>query len=267
MVRALLAGVGVALAAGPLGVFIVWRRMAYFGEALAHSALLGVALGVLLDRVGIAVPITMPAVFVCLMMAGIVALLPSHANVASDTALGIFSHTALALGLVIMTMVGGVRFDLMSALFGDVLASSWHDVAWMLAVGGGVLLSMIGLWKPLLNATVHEGLARVEGVPVARVRLLFMLLVALCVAAAFKVVGALLITALMVIPAAAARPLAKTPRHMAVLASGFGMFSVVVGLFASLLWDLPSGPAMVLMTALLFVATSLATRIARSRQV
>lgn len=257
LLRALLAGIGVALAAGPLGVFVVWRRMAYFGEALSHSALLGVALGVLLDRMGTAIPFNLVILIVCLIMAGLIAMLHSRATLATDTALGIISHAALALGLVIVTMMGGLRFDLMGILFGDVLASNWHDVAWIFAGGSSVLLVLAWLWKPLLNVTVHEGLAHVDGVPVARVRIIFMLLVALCVATAFKIVGALLITALMIIPAAAARPLVKTPLQMVFMACGLGVLSVVLGLIASFQWDLPSGPAIVLVAALIFMVTQI----------
>ena len=253
--RAMLAGTGVALVAGPLGAFVVWRRMAYFGEALSHSALLGVALGVFLDRVGIGIPLSLSVLFVCLTMTGLVALLQSRPSLATDTALGILSHTALALGLVVISLVGGLRFNLMGVLFGDILASRWRDVIWIFAGGITILSVLAWLWKPLLSVTVHEGLAHVEGVPVARVRILFMLLVALAVALAFKIVGALLVTALMIIPAAAARPLAKAPLRMAIIASGFGVSSVALGLMASFQWDLPSGPAIVLVAALFFVST------------
>ena len=256
LLRALLAGIGVALAAGPLGVFVVWRRMAYFGEALSHSALLGVALGVFFERLGFGLPFNLAILIVCLIMAGLIALLQqSHPTLATDTTLGILSHTALALGLVIVTLVGGLRLDLIGVLFGDVLASSWNDVVWIFVGGSATLLTLAWLWKPLLNITVHEGLAHVEGVPVARVRILFMFLVALTVATAFRIVGALLITALMIIPAAAARPLAKTPLKMAIMASSFGVLSVILGLVASFQWDLPSGPAIVLVSALFFIAT------------
>ena len=255
LLRALLAGIGVALAAGPLGVFVVWRRMAYFGEALSHSALLGVALGILLDRLGMDFSLNGVVLIVCLVMAGLIALLQSRPALATDTALGILSHTALALGLVMVSWMGGLRFDLMGILFGDVLASSWQDVIWIYAGGSVVLLVLAWLWKPLLNITVHEELAHVEGVPVARVRFFFMLLVALAVAITFKIVGALLVTALMIIPAAAARPLVNSPLKMAILASIFGVFSVILGLMASFQWDLPSGPAIVLVATLFFVVT------------
>lgn len=255
LLRALLAGIGIALIAGPLGVFIVWRRMAYFGEALSHSALLGVALGVLLERIGHHIPFNLSILLVCLLIAAMIALLQSHPTLSTDTALGILSHSALALGLIIITLIGGVRIDLMGILFGDVLASSWDDVIWIYSVGVVVLSLLAWLWKPLLSITVHAGLAHIEGVPVARVRILFMLLVALFVATAFKIVGALLITALMIIPAAAARPLAKNPLQMVLIASGFGVLSVILGLFASFQWDLPSGPAMVLVAAFIFTET------------
>ena len=255
LLRALLAGVGVALVAGPLGVFVVWRRMAYFGEALSHSALLGVALGILLDQAGMGIPLNMAILAVCLVMAGLIALLQSRPTLTTDTALGILSHTALALGLVVISLMGGLRLDLMALLFGDVLASRWEDVIWIFSGGSVVLLILAWIWKPLLSITVHEGLAHVEGLPVAWIRFLFMVLIAFAVTIAFKIVGALLITSLMIIPAAAARPLSGTPLKMAVLASVFGVSSVLLGMLASFQWDLPSGPAIVLVAALFFVFT------------
>lgn len=250
MVRALLAGIGIALATGPLGVFVVWRRMAYFGDALAHAALLGVALG-LLTGIGVNPGILV----VCIGVAWLIARLQARPALATDTALGIVSHAALALGLAVLTLLDGVRLDLMAYLFGDVLASSWADVAWIYGGGAAALATLFVLWRPLLNITIDEGLALVDGVAVARTRFLFMLLVAVTVANAFKIVGALLVTALLIIPAAAARPLARTPRAMAAIATGFGAASVVMGLMASYYWDIPSGPAIVLAATLFFAAT------------
>jgi len=250
MIRALLAGIGIALTAGPLGVFVVWRHMAYFGDALSHAALLGVALG-LLTGIGVNPGI----LIICIIMAGLIAWLQTHTTLATDTSLGILSHTALALGLATLTLIGGMRLDLMAYLFGDILASDWQDVIWIYAGGATALIIFIYLWRDLLNITVHEGLAQVDGVAVARTRFLFMLLVALTVANAFKIVGALLVTALLIIPAAAARPLSRSPIAMAAIATGFGIASVLLGLTTSYYWDLPSGPAIVLAAFLFFVAT------------
>ncbi len=247
MLRALAAGLGVALASGPMGSFIVWRRMAYFGDTLAHSALLGVALGVLLE-----VNVNLAIILVCMALAVLLVLLQRQQRLASDTLLGILSHSALSLGLIVLALMETVRLDLVGYLFGDILAVTRIDIYWI--YGGGVvaLAVLARIWRPLLAITVHEELARVEGIPVMPVRLAFMLLIALVIAVSMKVVGILLITSLLIIPAATARRFARTPEQMALLASLIGCLAVGGGLFASLQWDLPAGPAVVVAAGLLF---------------
>jgi len=247
LARALLGGLGVALAAGPLGAFIVWRRMAYFGDTLAHSGLLGVMLGILLN-----ISPELGVVATCLTVAVSLVLLQRQRWLAADTLLGILAHTSLSLGLVTLAFLETVRVDLVGYLFGDILAISPTDLYW---IWGGALLALtalVGLWRPLLAATVHEELAQVEGVPVFAMRLAFMLLIAIVIAVAMKVVGILLITALLIIPAATARRFARSPEGMAALASGLGCAAVGVGLWASLHWDTPAGPSIVVAAATLF---------------
>lgn len=252
VLRALLAGCGLALAAGPLGTVVMWRRMAYFGDSLAHSALLGVTLGLLTGW-----EMNLSILLVCGLFALLVAWLQARPTLPSDTALGILSHVALAAGLVAVALAGGVGVDLMGYLFGDILATRWRDVAWICS-GSGLVLGLMGLlWRPLLNMSVHEGLARIDGVRVGLVRTLFMLLIALVVAMAIKIVGALLITALLIIPAAAARPWVGTPGRMALLATVVGVGSVCLGMAVSLHWDTPSGPSMVLVAGVLFAISTL----------
>ncbi len=248
LTRALLGGFGVALAAGPLGTFIVWRRMAYFGDTLAHSGLLGVVLGTVLrvnPQLGVAAT--------CLLVALALVLLQRRRGLATDTLLGILAHTTLSLGLVTLAFLETVRVDLVGYLFGDILAINASDLCWIW--GGGLLAlgALAGLWRPLLAITVHEELARVEGVAVFPVRLAFMLLVAIVIAVAMKVVGILLITSLLIIPAAAARRFAHSPESMAALASLFGGVAVGLGLWASLRWDTPAGPSVVVAATTLFV--------------
>jgi zinc transport system permease protein len=245
--RALLAGLAVALVTGSLGTFVVWRRMAYFGDTLSHSALLGVSLGVLFD-----INLNLAITLVCLLLAlGLVAL-QNQRKLASDTLLGILAHSALALGLVAISFAENVRIDLMGYLFGDILAVGIGDLLWI-GIGAVIALALLlWLWRPLLAMTVHEELAQVEGVNVARTRLLFMLLIALVIATAMKVIGVLLITSLLIIPAATARHYVRTPEQMAVLAAVIGMLAVSGGLFGSYRWDLPAGPAIVVTAAALF---------------
>lgn len=248
LLRALAGGIGVALAAGPLGSFIVWRRMAYFGDTLAHSGLLGVGLGILLDvneGLGVAA--------ICLALAIALVFMQKQRQLATDTLLGILAHSALSLGIVALAMVETARVDLVAYLFGDILSINNTDLLWIW--GGGLisLAALTRLWRPLLAMTVHEELAQVEGVPVFRVRLLFMLLIAVVIAVAMKVVGILLITSLLIIPAAAARRFSVTPESMAILASVIGCIAVSLGLSASRYWDTPAGPSVVVAASFLFL--------------
>ena len=252
ILRALLAGVGLAAFMGPLGSFIVWRRMAYFGDTLAHSALLGVALGVLLG-----INLTLGIVVVCIALALFLVLLRRRQGLADDTLLGILSHSSLSLGLVAIAFAGSLRVDLMGYLFGDMLAVDWTDLAMIYGAGAGAMAALGLLWRPLLAITVHEELARVEGVPAMRTQIAFMVLIAIVIALAMKVVGILLVTSLLIIPAATARRFASSPEAMAFLASGLGALGVASGLAGSLFWDLPSGPAIVAAAALLFGLSSL----------
>lgn len=248
LVRALVAGIGVAVVAAPLGCFVVWRRMAYFGATLAHSALLGVALGLVLGF-DLTLGVTISSIAVTL----IVVLFQRQKLIGSDTLLGILAHSGLAVGLVALSFLRGVRIDLMAYLFGDVLAVTTMDIAWIYGGGVLVLATLALIWRPLLALTIHEELARAEGVPALRVQIAFMLTLAVAVAIAMKVVGVLLIVSLLIIPAAAVRGLSRTPEQMAVLAAAVGAMSVIGGLFASLRWDTPSGPSIVVVATLLFV--------------
>jgi zinc transport system permease protein len=252
LARAVLAGVMVAVVAGPLGAFMVWRRMAYFGDTLAHSGLLGVALGFLLG-----LNLNLMVTVVCVLVAVILVLLQRRQELASDTLLGILAHSTLSLGLVAVAFVEGLRVDLMAYLFGDILAVARSDLLAIALGGAFALVLLILLWRPLLAITVHEELARIEGVPVLAVRLGLMLLIALVIASAMQVVGVLLITSLMIIPAATARRFARTPEQMALFAAGIGVLAVLGGIWGSLAYDTPTGPSIVVAAMLAFVVASL----------
>ena len=246
--RALLAGIGVALIAAPLGCFIVWRRMAYFGAAMAHSALLGVALALLLSLD------PMIGVFaVAALIALALFVLERDGTLTSDALLGILAHGTLALGLVIIAFMTWLRIDLLSYLFGDVLAVSVTDIALIYGVGAAVLVVLAVIWRPLLADTVSGELARAEGLAADRAQLVFMLLMAAVMALAIKIIGVLLITSLLIIPAATARRLAGGPVAMAVLAAMIGVVAVVGGLYGSLALDTPSGPSIVVVAFALFL--------------
>lgn len=222
--------------------------MAYFGDTLAHSALLGVALGFLLG-----IDLEVGVIAVCVTMAVLLVGLQRRGQLADDTLLGILSHGALSFGVIAVAFLQTVRVDLLSYLFGDILAVSATDLAWIYGGGAAVLAVLAIIWRPLLAATVHEELARVEGVPVTLVRLVFMVLIAVVIAAAMKVVGILLITSLLIIPPAAARRLARTPEQMAAVGAALGCVAVAGGLWGSFAFDAPSGPSIVVAALALFV--------------
>jgi len=250
LVRATLAGVGVALAAAPLGCFVVWRRMAYFGDATAHAAILGVALSLALS-----VSVFAGALIVSLLMALTVSLL-SGRGYAMDTLLGVLAHSALAFGLVAVSFLSGIRIDLMAYLFGDILAVSRGDLA---VIWGGAVLVVILMswrWSALLTSTLNADLAHASGIDPMKEQLVLTLSLAIVVAVAIKVVGVLLIAALLIIPAAAARPLSSTPERMALVAAAIGCIATVAGLRAAWLLDTPAGPSIVCIAALIFAITS-----------
>ncbi|MDF3030970.1 MAG: znuB [Moraxellaceae bacterium] len=252
---ALAAGLLVALVAGPLGSLLVWRRLAYFGDSLAHAALLGVGLSFLL-----AIPGWLGIILVCVVVATLLGVMLRHPELASDTLLTLLATTSLSLGLIVLSLVENVRVDVMAYLFGDLLGVGAGDLPALLLVTAVSLALLAWQWRALVLCAVNEELAAVDGMPVACLRLLLLLLVALIVTAAMKVVGVLLITALLVIPAAAARRFSRTPEQMALLASAVGMVAVAAGLGGSLHWDLPLGPAIVVAAAACFALASLLRR-------
>jgi zinc transport system permease protein len=260
-VRALIAGIAVALMAGPLGCFIVWRRMAYFGDTMAHSALLGVALHLMFQLNMVAAVFT-----VAVAISVILILLQRRQALSADALLGILSHATLAIGLVLVAFMTWVRIDLLAYLFGDILAVDKSDIAMVWGGGAIVIGCIVALWRPLLAATVNAELAEAEGLKPERARFLFMVLMALVIAIAMKIVGIMLITSLLIIPAATARRFSSTPEMMAVVASVIGVLAVTGGLYGSLTYDTPSGPSIVVAALILFLLSLLpvSRKLARS---
>ena len=251
LLRAALAGIGIAIAAGPLGCFIVWRRMAYFGEATAHASVLGIALSLAFST-----PIFYGALLVSLVMAIIVSTLSSR-GYAMDTLLGVIAHSALAFGLVAVSFLSGVRIDVMAFLFGDILAVSKHDLL-LIWVGSLVVMALIvWRWSPLLIATMNADLSHASGVKPKQEQLILTIILALFVAIAIKVIGIILIVAMLVIPAATALKLANTPEKMAIGAIIVGVVSTLGGLQLSFSFDTPTGPTIVCFAAILFLISNI----------
>lgn len=250
IVRATLAGLGVAIAAAPLGCFVVWRRMAYFGDATAHAAILGVAISLTLSM-----SVFAGVLLVSLLMALTISTL-SGRGYAMDTLLGVLAHSALAFGLVAVSFLSGIRIDLMAYLFGDILAVTPTDLA---TIWGGAILVLVLIgarWSALLTATLNSDLAYASGIDPKREQMVLTVALAIVVAVAIKVVGVLLIAALLIIPAATARPFSRTPEAMAVIAALIGAISALGGLGAAYQFDTPTGPTMVCLAATLFALST-----------
>lgn len=239
--KALAAGVGLAIVAAPLGCIIIWRRMAYVGETMAQSSLLGVALGLALG-----IDLTLAVVVAAVATAGILIAFGRQKLLALDSVLGLMHHAALALGVVAIAVLKGPSIDLMSYLFGDVFAVTTTDLIWVYLGGAVVLALTLQLWRPLVRLSLHEDLATAEGINPSIPRAVFDVLLAITIAVAMKIVGILLVMAFLIVPAVAARPLATTPERMAVIAAVIGVASVFIGLGLSLYTDAPGGPSIVL---------------------
>ena len=249
--RATLAGIALALAAGPLGCFVVWRRMAYFGDVTAHAAILGVALSL-----GFSISIFVGVLVAALAMAFMI-LSFSGRMFAVDTLLGVAAHGSLALGLVAVTFIPGVRVDLTAYLFGDILAVGYVDLLIICAGSASILVLLRLRWERLLLLTLNADLATARGIDTRRENMILTVMLAVLVAVAIKIVGALLITAMLIIPAAAARPVSRTPESMSGVAVVAAVASVVAGLWTSFQWDTPTGPSIVVAASALFALASL----------
>jgi zinc transport system permease protein len=246
--RALIAGVGIAIIAGPLGCLVIWRRLSYFGDTLSHSALLGVTLAY-----AFSINITLSVFIISSVVAILLINLQKRTKLAGDSLLGLLAHSTLAIGLVLIGFLSSIRFDLMGLLFGDILAVTTEDIA-LVWIGGIIILGILYfIWKSLFSATVNYDLAAAEGMRPEISNLIFTLLLAGVIALSIKMIGALLITGLLLIPAAIARNLSNSPKQMIIVAILAGIASVVLGLFTSLELNTSSGPSIVVVSLALFI--------------
>lgn len=243
----ILTGILIAFMAGPLGCFIVWRRLAYFGDALAHAALLGVALGLMID-----LSPQLAIVMSCITLALLLSQIKQDSQLSSDTWLGVFSHGSLAFSIIAISLAGAGRVDLYGYLFGDLLAASYSDVVLLGFCSLLLAIYLICFWDSLVCLCLNEDLAKVEGIAVERHKVILMIAIAFVTAMAMKLVGALLITALMIIPAASARVLSNSPGRMAVVALITAVSALAIGVTSSFVWDIPTGPSIVAGACILF---------------
>ena len=248
LVRAIIAGIGIALVTGPLGCFVVWRRLSFFGDTLAHSALLGVLLSISLN-----INVSLTIFVVSSLVALILLRLEKSTNLAGDSLLGLISHSSLAIGLVILGFLSFIRFDVLGVLFGDILSVNTNDLLFIWIGGGLILAVLFYIWKPLFASTVNYELAEAEGMNPERVNAIFTILLAALIAISIKMIGVLLITGLLIIPTAMARNLSNNPKQMVVLSMLGGLLSVFIGLYASFEINTASGPSIVVVALILFI--------------
>ena len=253
-IRALIAGIGVAIVTGPLGCFVVWRRLSYFGDTLAHSALLGVTLAYSMEfNIAFSVFIISSLIALTLIQ------LQKRTNLPGDALLGLLAHSSLAVGLVVIGFLSFIRFDIMGLLFGDILAVTVDDLL-IIWIGGALILLVLKLiWKPLFASTVNYELAEAEGLNPDRAKAIFTILMAAIIAISIKMVGLLLITGMLIIPAAMARNISSSPQKMVMYSIVGGLISVILGLFSSLEFNTASGPSIIggLLSVIIGLFTSL----------
>lgn len=246
IIRGILAGIAVALISGLVGCFVVWRRMSYYGESIAHSSLLGVGLGILMG-----IGINLGVIFTCLLFGILFLWLQQSKVLSSDTLLGVLAHLALSVGVIVISM-NRVKIDIHSFLFGDILTVTQNDL-WGMYLAVLVVVIIICLnWSSLLLVTIDEDLAKAEGVNPLFINLLLTSILTIVVAVSIQIIGLLLITSMLIIPAAASRRLVNSPETMAVVATVIGILSVIIGIFLSVEIDAPSGPSIVVVSAILF---------------
>jgi len=252
MWMALLGGVGLAIISAPLGVFMVWQRQSYFGATLAHSALLGISIGLFLE-----IDLTLSIIVISMLVALAIFTLSHYRHLSTDTLLGIMAHSTLAIGLILINLQNNIQMDLMAFLFGDILSVNKTDLTLILFTSVLLWLFYLKHWRSLLNLTLNHELAQVEGVAVKAVQLQYVLLLAFMIALSMKIVGVLLVTSLLIIPAAAARKLSRSPEQMLAYSMGIGVISVLLGLLTSFHYDLPTGPAIVVAATIIFLLLQL----------
>ena len=258
-IRALVAGLGVAIVTGPLGCFVVWRRLSYFGDTLAHSALLGVTMAYSFQF-----NIALSVFIISSIIALILIQLQKKTNLPGDALLGLLAHSSLAVGLVVIGFLTFIRFDIMGLLFGDILAVTLNDIIIIWFGGALILLILKLIWRPLFASTVNYELAEAEGMKPERVKAIFTLLLAAIIAISIKMVGLLLITGMLILPAAIARNISSNPKSMVIFSVIAGLMSVLIGLFSSLEINTPSGPSIITAGLILFVLSLI--KIKRSSQ-
>jgi len=252
MLIALVGGLITTLMTAPVGAFMLWRRMAYFGDALAHTTLLGLAVGLWLQ-----LPLTLSMLMIALIVAVSISLLNQRPHTSSDTLLAIAAHSSLGIGMLAIAILPEARVDLMGYLFGDLLNLTYTDIAILAVTALLVVTSILYYWRALLLNSLNSELASLSGINNQQIQLLLALLVAIVVAVSAKLVGALLMTALLITPAATSRLFSRSPQSMIMGAILIGQLGVVGGLAISWFFDLPVAPSIVSLLFTFFILSRL----------
>jgi zinc/manganese transport system permease protein len=249
MQRAIAGAVLMGILGGLLGSFVTLRQLSFFSHAVGHAALVGVALGVLLqlNPTWMLLPFT-------LVFGLVVLYLIDQTNLASDNVLSVVLSGALAIGVLLTSFIQGYRGNLMGVLFGDILAIDETDLLLTLVVLVGGIIFLLSTLRQQILLTLNPAVAQVQGVPVQLYRYAFVVLLSLAVAVAIKAVGVLLVNAFLVIPASTAKLLSHHFVRFLVVSVILGIISSIAGMLVSGLFNLASGPSIVLVQFLLFIA-------------
>lgn len=250
--RAFIGGICAALLCSVLGVFVVLRRASLIGEGLSHLAFGGIALGLLL-----AIYPLYTAFLFALLGTLIIYVLNRKKVVYSETAIGLIFSFGLALGAVLASLAGGFNVDLFSYLFGSILTITADDLVTIIVLTAGVLAFVLLFYKEMVHLTFDEQGARLAGIPVMKFELAFNLLVAMTVIVSIKIVGSLLVSALLIIPAASAMQFSRSFRGTLLIAIDLGILAVVLGLLVSFIYDVSTGGMIVIISLMVFVLLAL----------
>lgn len=245
----------------PMGCFLIWRRMSFFGATLAHSALLGAVIGLLLG-VGVFVGVMgFTALLACLLTWWL-----QNQRLANDTVLAMIAHLTLAIGVVAISLMDNLRIDLMAYLFGDVLSISRPVFYQIVAVCIVSAIALRVFWRGFVNLAVQPDIAQVEGYRTTVLSFCFVLFLSITISVGMVTVGALLIVSMLIIPAATARLIANQLKTMVFAAWIFTVISIISGMVAAYYVDLPAGPMVVIASGGLFVLAYLSAQWQQSRQ-
>ncbi|XCE18450.1 iron chelate uptake ABC transporter family permease subunit [Candidatus Liberibacter asiaticus] len=247
-IRALFSGIGIVLSTGPLGCFIIWQRIAYFGDTIAHSALLGVALSLIFQ-----LPLTICIFMIATLTSLVLLQIQKNEALSSDAILGVITHSTISLALVILSFMKWVNTDLTSFLFGDILAVNTTDILLIWGIGFLNIMILFKIWNPLLATTVNYELAKAEGMQPEKIKLIFIMITSLMISVSIKFIGITLITSLLILPTVTARRFSTSPENMAILATIIGILGIIIGLYGSLIFDTPSGPSIIITSLFLFI--------------